>query len=107
MEETPTEERVRQFFFIVRGDDDDRTVLGFNRLTCLVDMEGHFIELLQQIIRKLDIGFVHFVDQQHESFIRGESFPEFSRADVVFHIVDAFITELTVASRAAPRQSPH
>src|SRR3546814_7058701 len=64
VEETAAQEGVGQFLFIVRGDDDDRAFLRGHRLVGLIDMEGHAIEFLEQIVREFDVGLVDLVDQQ-------------------------------------------
>jgi hypothetical protein len=38
--------------------------VGFDRLAGLVDMELHPVELLQEVVRELDVGLVDLVDQQ-------------------------------------------
>src|SRR3546814_20927762 len=68
VEETAAEEGVGQFLFIVRGDGDDRAFLRGHRLVGLIDMEGHAIEFLEQIVREFDVGLVDLVDQQHGEF---------------------------------------
>ena len=70
VEEATAQERVRQLFFVVGGDDDDGAELGLNRFAGLVNKELHPIEFLQQIIREFDIGFVDFIDQQHDLLCR-------------------------------------
>ncbi|KIU01534.1 hypothetical protein QU38_01130, partial [Staphylococcus aureus] len=67
---------------------------GFLRL---VDVEFHPIELLEQVVRKLDIGLVDLVDQQHRQFGRSERLPQLALADIVGDLVDARIAELAVA----------
>ncbi|KIT74387.1 hypothetical protein QP62_00035, partial [Staphylococcus aureus] len=62
-----------------------------------VDVEFHPIELLEQVVRKLDIGLVDLVDQQHRQFGRSERLPQLALADIVGDLVDARIAELAVA----------
>src|SRR4029450_31162 len=64
VKEAAAEKRVGQLLFIVRGDHDDRALLGGNRLFQLVDEELHAVEFEQEIVRELDIGLVDLVDQQ-------------------------------------------
>src|ERR1700733_7417024 len=83
VEKTTAQERVRQFLFVVRGDHHDRANLGLDALAGLVDEKLHAIEFKQQIVGKLDIGLVDFVDQQYRPLVMGEGFPQFAALDVV------------------------
>jgi hypothetical protein len=65
VEEAAAQEGVGQFLFVVRCDDDDRAFLRRDPLLRFVDVEAHAIEFLQQVVRKLDVGLVDLVDQQH------------------------------------------
>ena len=38
-----------------------------HRFAGLVDMELHAVELVQQVVGKLDVGLVDLVDQQHRA----------------------------------------
>ena len=75
MEETAAQECVRQFLFVVRRDDDDRTAARFDGLTGFVDEEFHAIEFEQQVVGEFDIGLVDLVDQQHRPLVGGKSIP--------------------------------
>jgi hypothetical protein len=44
-------------------------------LAGLVDVELHAVELLQEVVRELDVGLVDLVDQQHRG-ARRERFPQ-------------------------------
>ena len=83
VKETAAQERVRQFFFIVARYDDDRPVIRRDELLCLVNVEFHAVEFLQQVVRKLDVRLVDLVDQQHRLLVRLECFPDLSALDVV------------------------
>src|SRR6516225_10917703 len=65
MEKAAAQEGVRQFFLIVGGNDDNGTSTRMNRFASFVDEEFHAIELLQEIVGKLDVGLVDFIDQQN------------------------------------------
>ena len=65
MEDTTPQERIRQFLFRVGRDDDNGPVLGRDPLIRFQNVKVHFIELIEQIVREFDIGFIHFVNQQH------------------------------------------
>src|SRR3546814_6060060 len=72
VEEAAAQESVGQFLLVVRGDDHDRTFLRLDPLARLVNVETHPVEFLQQIVGKLDIGLVNFVDQQDGQARGGE-----------------------------------
>ena len=97
MEEAAAQERVRQFLFVVRGDDHDRALDRLHRLAGFVDVEFHPIELLQEVVGEFDVGLVDLVDQQHGQLGRGERLPQFAAADVVGDVVDPLVAELAVA----------
>src|SRR3546814_5840352 len=56
MEETAAQESIRQFLLLIRCDDDDRAFLCLHCLACLVDVELHAVEFLEQVIRELDVS---------------------------------------------------
>ena len=78
-------------------------LFGPHGLAGLVDVELHPVEFEQEVVRKLDIGLVDLVDQEHRPLGRREGLPQLAAFDVVADIRDARIAEL--ASRAAGR--PH
>ena len=96
VEEAAAQEGVGQFLLVVGGDDHDRPFRRLDRLLGLVDMEFHAVEFLQQIVGKFDVRLVDFVDQQHWQFGSSERLPQFSLADIVGNVVDAFVAELAV-----------
>ncbi len=73
---------------------------GAHRLAGLVDVEFHPVEFLQQVVGELDVGLVDLVDQHHDLAVGVEGLPERAAADVVAHVVDAFLAELAVAQAA-------
>ncbi len=97
VEEAPAQEGVGQFLLVVGGDDHDGPDLGADRLAGLVDIELHPVEFLQEIVGKLDIGFVDFVDQQDRALGCVERLPQLALADIVLHVVNAVIAQLAVA----------
>src|SRR6266850_6194026 len=82
------EKGVRQFLFVVRRDDYNRTMPGLNRAARLVDVELHPIELEQQIVREFDVSLVDLVDQQDRRLWRLERLPKLSRHAVVGDFVN-------------------
>src|SRR5215472_4749291 len=97
MEKAAPEKGVRQFLFVVRRDDYNRTMPSLDRAARLVDVELHPIELEQQVVRKFDVSLVDLVDQQNRRLSRLERLPELSRHYVVGDIVDTLVAELAVA----------
>ncbi len=70
---------------------------GGDRLAGLVDEELHAIELLQEVVRELDVGLVDLVDEQHGAHIGLERVPQLAALDVVADVLDALVAELAVA----------
>ena len=68
-----------------------------DRLARLVDVELHPVEFEQQVVRELDVGLVHLVDEEDGARFDLERLPELSAADVVADVVDARVAELAVA----------
>ena len=97
VEEAAAQERVRKLLLVVAGDDDDRPVDRVDRLLRLVDVELHAVELLQEIVRKLDVRLVDLVDEEDRTRLVGEGFPELAVDDVVVDVVDPAVAELRVA----------
>jgi hypothetical protein len=97
VEETAAQECVRQFLFVVAGDDDDRPMRGANQRLRLVDVELHAIELAQQVVRELDIGLVDLVDQQHGLPLAFECEPQHAWHDIVGNVLNTLVAELRVA----------
>ena len=72
-------------------------MLGLNGLARLVNKKLHAVELDQQIIRKLDVGFIDLIDQQYHLLLGSERLPELAPLDVLTNVFDFAITQLGVA----------
>src|SRR5690606_37139089 len=96
MEEAAAQERIRQFFFVVTGDQDNGPVFGHNALLGLVNKKLHFVDFQQQVVGEFDIGFVDFIDQQHHRLVGGKGLPQLALNNVVADIVDAVNAQLRV-----------
>src|SRR5690606_17105234 len=86
-----------QLLLVVRGDDDDGPAPRPDGLARLVDVELHAVELLQQVVRELDIGLVDLVDEEDRADLHLEGLPELAAPDVVADVLDARIAELAIA----------
>ena len=73
---------------------------GLDGFVRLVDVEFHAVELLQQVVGKLDVRLVDLVDQQHRPLVERERLPQLALADVVADVADARVTQLAVAQPA-------
>ena len=78
-----TQECVRQFLFIVAGDDDDWPIHCLDQLLCLIDEKLHSIEFEQEVVWKLNISLVNFIDEQDGLLIALKRFPDFTVNDVI------------------------
>ena len=100
MEEAAAQERVGQFLLVVRGDEHDGAQPRLDHLAGLVDEELHAVELLQEVVRELDVGLVDLVDEQDRARGRLERLPELAPADVILDVLHALVAELAVAQAA-------
>ena len=75
MEKAAPQERIGQFFFVIAGDENNRSVFGDNGFAGFVAIKFHAIEFTQQIIGKFNISFVDFIYQQHHLFISFKGAP--------------------------------
>ena len=96
VEEAAAQEGVRQFLFVVRGDEDDRAHLGLDRLAGLVNEEFHAIEFEQKIVGEFYVRLVDLVDEQNRALAGFECLPELALLDVVLHVLHALVAELAV-----------
>ena len=96
VEHAAAQERVRQFLLVVRGDDHDGPLLRDHLVARLGDREAHLVELAQQVIRELDVGFVDFVDQQHLALFALEGASHRAHADVGADVRDIALAETRV-----------
>ena len=94
MEEAAPQEGVGQFLFVVGGDEHHRTVPGLDQFARLVDIEFHAIEFAQQVVWKLNVGLVNFINQQHHLLVGVECPPQHALVDIVAYILDLFIAQL-------------
>ena len=67
---------------------------GPDGLPGLVDMKLHPVEFPQQIVRKLNVSLIDFVDQEHRWLGRFKGLPQHPPNNVVRDISYAFVTEL-------------
>ena len=88
VEHAAAQERVGQLLLVVRRDDDDRPLLRDDLVAGLVDAEAHRVELVQQVVRELDVGLVDLVDQQHDARRRRERLAERAELDVLRDVAD-------------------
>ena len=97
MEEAAAQEGVGQLLLVIRGDDHHRPDLGPDGLVGLVDIEFHAIELLEEVVRELDVCLVDLVDQQDRALRGREALPELALLDVVADVLDPLFAQLAVA----------
>ena len=83
MEKTPPKKGIGQLFFIVGGDDHNRALTRLYGLACFIDMKGHSVEFLQQIVWKFDISFVNLINEQDDFFVALKGLPNFAFLDIV------------------------
>ena len=72
-------------------------MLRRDRLTQLVDEKLHAIDFLQQVVGKLDICLVDFIDQQYNTLFSFEGLPKLAFLNIVCNVIDAIVTKLRIA----------
>src|SRR5712691_4662828 len=100
VEKTASEKGVGQLFFVVRGDEDDGALCRLDEFLGLIDEKLHAVELAQEVVGKLDVGLVDFVDEEHDRRLGSERLPQHAFDDVVADLVHARIAELRIAQAA-------
>ena len=104
VKEAASQKSIRQFFFIVRGDEHQGPVFGFDELACLVAVELHAVDFAQQVIRKFDVGLVDLVNQQRDWLFGGKGLPQHALDNVVVDVLDPLtpvqVRQLGVAQSA-------
>ena len=96
VEHAATEKRVGQLLFGVGRDHHHRPFARHHLVAGLADGEAHAVELVQKIVRELEVGFVDLVDEQHHPLGRGECFSERAKADVVANIAHVPVAEARI-----------
>ncbi len=91
VEDAATEERIRKLLFRVACDQHNRSLPRNHFSLGLIDHEAHSIELVQQVVRKLDIRFVDFVDQEHDALVGIKRFANRTKLDVLLDRSDIFV----------------
>ncbi len=61
-------------------------MLGRNPLIRFENVKVHFVEFIEQIVGKLDIRLIHFVDQQHHLLVRGKTLAQCAQANIASDI---------------------
>ena len=100
VEKAAAQKGVRQFFFVIGCDKHQRTVLGFDELARFVAVKLHAVEFAQQIVRKLDIGLVDFINQKRHGRVRFKGLPQHTFDDVVFDVFHLLVAQLRIAQAA-------
>ena len=70
MEKAAAQKRVWQFLFIIGCDDHHRAIIGSDRFTRFINVKGHLIQFLQQIIWEFNVGLINFINQQNHLLVR-------------------------------------
>ena len=97
VEEASSKKRIRELFFIVTGNNDDRTGSRLNHFFGFVDKKFHFVQFQQKIIGKLYVCLVNLIDQQNRLLFRLKGLPDLSLNDVIRDVLDFIIAELRVS----------
>jgi hypothetical protein len=96
VEDAAAEEGVGQLLLVVAGDDHDRPLLGDDLVAGLGDAEAHAIELVEQVVRELEVGLVDLVDEQHHALVGRKASPERPELDVPADVLHVAVAEARV-----------
>ena len=96
VEDATSEKGIGQLLFGVGGDDDHRTVGCLVAVTGLGHRELHDVELVQQIVGKLEVCLVDLVDQEHHLMLAGECPAKGAEPDVLADVGHVVVTEAAV-----------
>ena len=97
MKKAAPEKRIWQLFFIVGGDEDQWANFGFDQLLGLITIKLHAIELSEQVVWKLNVGFVNLIDQQGHGLLSHERTPKNAFNDVILDVFDLGVAQLGVS----------
>ena len=104
MKKAAPQKGIGQFFFVVRRNKHQRAVLGANQFAGFVAVELHAVEFAQQVVGKLNVGFVNFINQQGHGLFGGKGLPQHAFDDVVvnvFHALTAIKLRQLAVTQAA------
>src|SRR5437870_12948002 len=82
VKDTAPQEGIGEFFFRIRRDEVNRPVFRHNTLVRLENIKIHLVEFVQQVVGKLDVRFVNFVNEQHHLCVCSKRLPETSEPDI-------------------------
>ena len=88
VEDAPSQEGVGQLLLGVARNDHDGTVLRPHLFVELVDMEGHLVELVQEVVGELYVRLVDLVDEEHHLLVGGKGLAELTELDVLPDVGD-------------------
>ena len=57
-----------------------------NALIRLEDVKMHLVKFIEQVVRKLDVGFINFVDEHYRLCVRRKRLPETAKPDITFDV---------------------
>ena len=67
---------------------------GFYDSLGLIDVKLHSVQLAQQVVGKLNVGLVDFIDQQDRLLVGLERLPDLAAYNVIGDIVNTIVTKL-------------
>ena len=86
LKDATSQEGIGEFFFRIGRNNDDRPMLRYDALVRLENVKMHLVELIEQVVGKLDIGFINFVDEHHHLCVRRKRLPETAEPDIAFNV---------------------
>ena len=56
------------------------------RASVFENVKIHLVEFIEQVVGKLDIGFINFVDEHDHLFVHRKRLPETAETDITFNV---------------------
>ena len=88
MKEAAAKKSVGQFFFVVGCNEYQRAVFGLDEFAGFVAVELHAVDLSKQVVWKLNVGFVDFINQKRHRLVGSKGLPQDAFNNVVVNILD-------------------
>ena len=96
VENAPAQKGIRQLFFRIRCDNDDRALVCPHSTACFRNIKFHLIQLPQQIIGKLQVCLVDLINEQYHLLVTGKRLSQLAEFHILFNLLNVSHAHLAV-----------